>query len=172
MDSLRHWDSFANKVAEALRDTQCPVPLHLDVLREADYVYLIGNGGSAAVASHIANDLMKAQGIPAYVLTDAAILTCFANDFGWDYAYERMLSPMLNSKCLVICISSSGRSHNICRAARLAADICQVATFSGFDADNPLREYGHYNYWVPSHNYGVVESAHLMLLHSVANKGE
>ena len=167
-----HWIKFAKQTQAALMATVCPVPLHMDVLREADYVYLIGNGGSASIASHIANDLMKAQGIRANTLTDPALFTCFANDYGYDHAYERMLAPLLNNKCLVICISSSGRSHNICRAARLAADICQVATFTGFDPDNPLRGMGHYNYWVPSNNYGVVESAHLMLLHSIANPGE
>lgn len=160
---------FAQAVSKALAETVCPVPFQVSDLGRT---YLIGNGGSASVASHIANDMLKVRGISAHVLTDASVLTCFANDYGYDHAYERMLGVLLEPSDTVICISSSGRSHNICRAARLAADMCEVVTLTGFDADNPLRKIGHCNYWVPSHNYGVVECAHLMILHSIVNPGE
>ena len=73
----------------------------------------------------------------------------------------------------LICISSSGESQNIIEAAAFAQSRgAFVATFTGFEWNNPLRMIGDVNYWVPSSNYGVVECAHLVLLHSIVNPGE
>jgi len=163
---------FAEAVSRALANTECSVPLEVSN-SEWERVFLIGNGGSAAIASHVATDVMKFRNMAAIVLTDPAISTCFANDYGYEYAYAEMLDRFgLYETDLLIAISSSGKSQNICVAAQRAVDAgAYVATFTGFYCDNPLRKIGHSNYWVPSHNYGVVECAHLMLLHSIVNPG-
>lgn len=160
---------FAEQVYSAVMNSECNTPLDIG---DAHHVYLIGNGGSSSVASHIAVDLMKFSRHEAHVLTDPALLTCFANDYGYENALREVIDRYISGEDALICISSSGRSENITRAAAFAhARGAYVATFTGFDWDNPLRAIGDCNYWVPSHNYGVVECAHLVLLHSLVNDG-
>lgn len=132
-------------------------------------VLLIGNGGSAAVASHICNDLIK-NGGHAYV-PDYATLMALANDDGWESALRNWLEATLPANGVVVAISSSGRSLNIVRACLYAHDRGQLITLTGFDHDNPVRKLGHTNYWVDSRNYGVVEICHLAILHSLVNPG-
>jgi len=161
---------FSDAVHSAVINAECNAPMTLDV---AKCIYLIGNGGSCAVASHISNDLVKARGRAAYALTDASILTCLANDYGYENALREAIHRYISKDDALICISSSGRSENIIRAANHAQSLgADVVTFTGFDWDNPLRMIGDCNYWVPSYNYGVVECAHLVLLHSMVNPGE
>jgi D-sedoheptulose 7-phosphate isomerase len=131
--------------------------------------FLIGNGGSAAVASHICNDLVK-RGTSAFTLNDPAVVSCIANDDGWPFVYESQLSRHWTQTGTLIAISSSGRSANILNAAHYAKKArYNVITLSGFSPDNELRSIGDVNYWVPSTNYGVVEIAHLTILHSLVN---
>lgn len=131
-------------------------------------IYLIGNGGSAAIVSHVANDLVKAR-ISAFALTDPAILTCLSNDYGYDYVFQKQLSAHSINTTLVA-VSSSGKSKNILNAVNYAMDMgMNVITFTGFEPTNAVRKAGNINYWVPSHNYGVVECAHLCMLHAIVN---
>lgn len=138
------------------------------LLHACPQVFFIGNGGSAAIASHMAIDYAKAGGLRAEAFNDAASLTCLANDVGYENAFAWQIDRRASIGTAVVCISSSGRSQNILNAARAARDRgCTVVTLSGFDADNPLRKMGHANFWVDSHDYGVVEVAHLAILHSM-----
>ena len=157
--------AFADTVRAAVSNTECDGDPEIK-----GPVYLVGNGGSAAIASHIATDLLK-RGTAAILLTDPAVLTAFANDYGYAHAYAYQLHRHATRGTL-IAISSSGESANIVNAAQYAATSgFHVITLSGFYANNPLRKHGHANYWVPSHNYGVVEIAHLTILHSLVNPG-
>lgn len=157
--------AFADAVRAALAATECDGEFSLK-----GPVYLVGNGGSAAICSHIATDLLK-RGSAAILLTDPAVLTAFSNDYGYRHAYAYQLHRHATRGTL-IAISSSGESENIQNAALYAANSgFHVITLSGFSAINPLRSKGHVNYYVPSHNYGVVEIAHLTILHSLINPG-
>lgn len=129
-------------------------------------VILVGNGGSAAVVSHVQNDLVKAVGVRALVFTEQPLLTALANDEGYDAAYERPAQLWADTGDLLIAVSSSGNSENILSTVRVCrgAD-CKVVTLSGFDAGNPLRGLGHLNFYVPSSHYGLVETAHAALTH-------
>jgi D-sedoheptulose 7-phosphate isomerase len=124
-------------------------------------VILVGNGGSAAMASHVAVDLTKAAGIRAVTFNEADLLTCFANDYGYPLWVDKALEAYSDPGDAVVLISSSGRSPNILNGAA-AARRCElhVVTFSGFDADNPLRSLGELNFWVNSRSYNAVEMAH------------
>lgn len=134
-------------------------------------VMLVGNGGSAAIASHIQNDLSKALGVRALVFNEAPLLTALANDLDYDAAFEHNAAIWSDMGDLMFAISSSGRSENIYRAARAAlARGCRVVTLSGFGADNPLRRAGEINLYVPSNSYGHVEVAHLALLHCLTDR--
>lgn len=129
---------------------------------------LVGNGGSASIASHMAEDFTKNGKVRAVTFNDAALLTCLANDCGyWNVFLECVRHYGLPGDVL-IAISSSGKSASITAAvAEANAGGIVPVTFSGFAPDNTLRAMGQINFYVPSHQYGFVETAHAALLHSI-----
>ena len=133
-----------------------------------DKLIFVGNGGSAAIASHMATDYSKNGGVRALALNDSSMLTCLGNDLGYERVFAKQVELYARKGDLVIAISSSGRSANILNAvdAALAAG-CTVATLSGFTPDNPLRRKGEWNFYVASDRYGFVEIGHLTICHAV-----
>jgi D-sedoheptulose 7-phosphate isomerase len=133
-------------------------------------LYIIGNGGSAGVAAHAATDFFNVAKIRATTLHESSLLTCMANDFGYENAVANMLSQLLNPGDLVIAISSSGKSMNMRNAANVASGSgAYVVTLTGFSADNPLRYLGDMNIWLDSDDYGFVEVGHQFILHNIAD---
>lgn len=133
-------------------------------------VWLIGNGGSSNIASHIATDLTKNAGIPAAAFTDAGKMTCFANDYGYEHIFAKHIEFHAKPEDVIIAISSSGNSANILKACEAAKKKdCGVITFSGFNKSNKLRKIGHLNFYVPAKEYGYVELTHLALLHCMCD---
>jgi D-sedoheptulose 7-phosphate isomerase len=131
-------------------------------------IIFVGNGGSAGIASHLAIDFSKNGGLRSLAFNDPAALTCLGNDLGYENVFAKQLDFHARSGDLLIAISSSGRSPNILEAVKIArARDCKVATFSGFTAENELRQTGDVNFYVSSREYGFVEVAHLALCHAV-----
>jgi len=142
------------------------VDMILSVRSALGKVMLIGNGGSAAIASHMQNDLCRGAGVRAIVFNEPPLLTALSNDHGYGCVFERPVELWADSGDLLLAISSSGQSENILRAVRATlARGCQVITLSGFSADNPLRRMGPLNFYVPSQVYGYVELVHSALAH-------
>ena len=144
--------------------------LALDLLRDTHLsggcIYLVGNGGSAAVASHAITDLVNAAGYCARVLHEPSLLTCLSNDHGYENAYARVLKGQAKKEDLLIAISSSGKSRNILNAAKVMRRAGgRLMTLTGFNARNPLRQKGDLNIWLDSTDYGPVEIGHLFILH-------
>ena len=128
----------------------------------------VGNGGSAAIASHMATDYSKNGNIRAIALNDSSMLTCLGNDLGYDQIFAKQIELYAHRGDLLIAISSSGRSPNILNAVRAArAAECKVVTFSGFGAENQLRRLGDINFYIASDRYGFVEIGHLTLCHAI-----
>lgn len=95
----------------------------LESVRRAKRVYIIGNGGSAANAMHIANDLMSC-GIRAYALTaDIATFSAIANDRGYENVFAMQLEVYGEYGDLLIALSGSGKSPNILKAVKTAKAI-------------------------------------------------
>lgn len=133
-------------------------------------VILIGNGGSAAIASHMATDWTKNGQIRSIAFNDAPTLTCLANDFGYENVFSKQLEYYGAHGDVVIIISSSGKSENILRAAEQAVGMSlNLITFSGMNPENTLRKWGRFRFYTPALDYGIVEIAHLSLLHSVVS---
>ena len=131
-------------------------------------VILIGNGGSAAIASHHAIEFLKNGGIRAQALNDLAALTCLSNDLGYANVFSEQLKTQGLPGDVLIAISSSGQSVNILKAAEVArANRMKIATFSGFQPDNLLRGRGDVNFYVNSNQYGFVEVAHHALIQAI-----
>ena len=129
---------------------------------------MVGNGGSAAIASHMVIDFSKNGGVPALAFNDPASLTCLANDLGYENVFSHQIKMLGQSQDLLFAISSSGRSPNILNAVTEARAIgIGVLTFSGFEENNPLRSMGDMNLYLSSNVYGFVEIGHLTLCHAI-----
>ena len=128
----------------------------------------LGNGGSAAIASHMATDYSKNGDIRSLAFNDGSMLTCLGNDLGYELVFAKQIELYGRPGDVVIAISSSGRSANILNAVKAArVTQCAVVTFSGFGPDNPLRKLGDTNFYVGSDRYGFVEIAHLTICHAI-----
>lgn len=136
------------------------------VHRGGGRLYLIGNGASAAMASHVAADACKTAQLRALTFNDAALLTAASNDEGFDEAFALPLRHMAQPGDMLISISSSGSSTNIVRALEAARSAAMViVTLSGRRPDNPSRTRGDLNFYVPAEPYAMVETAHALILH-------
>lgn len=134
--------------------------------RKSGKVVFIGNGGSAAISSHMSIDFWKNGNIPSMSFNDGAMLTCLGNDYGYDRVFEKPIEMFMKKEDVLIAISSSGRSPNILNGVQAAAKIgSPVITLSGFDGDNPLRIMGSLNFYVPADKYGFVEIIHQYICH-------
>ncbi len=129
-------------------------------------VFLIGNGASASMASHVAADLAKNGHIRTEVFTDLSLITAIANDVSFEAIFSEPLSRRISEGDMVVAISSSGRSPNILRAIELAKQRGgSTVTLSAMQPDNPLRRNGEVNFYVPADTYGMAETCHAALLH-------
>lgn len=134
-------------------------------------VILAGNGGSAAIASHVSVDLTKNGGVRAINFNEPDLITCFANDYGYENWVEKAIEFYADFADLAILISSSGTSKNIINGGRKAKNIgLKVITFSGFNADNPLRQLGDINFWVDSKAYNIIEMTHSIWLLAIVDQ--
>ena len=131
-------------------------------------IIVVGNGGSAAMASHVAVDFTKTAGMRAINFNEADLITCFANDYGYEHWVAKALEAYADLGDLAILISSSGKSQNLLNGAEKAKNMgVSVITVSGFLSDNPLRKLGDLNLWVDSSEYNIVEMTHHVWLVAV-----
>ena len=138
--------------------------------RNENKIIFIGNGGSAAIASHMTADYMKNGGMNTYSLYDNAVMTCMGNDYGFEYVFSKPLSFIGKENDLLVAISSSGNSQNIINAINVARDNgMDVITFTGFKSDNKAKQLGDINVYVPSEKYGIVESIHTIMLQQIVD---
>jgi len=153
------------------------VGIILAARKSGNAVYFIGNGGSAATASHFANDIQigtRTTGKPFRVqsLTDnVAILTAVGNDFGYDCIFVKQLEALLVEGDVVVAISASGNSPNVVKGIEYAKQRhCKTVSLTGFDGGK-LREISEHSVHVPSFKgeYGPVEDYHMIFDHIVGN---
>jgi D-sedoheptulose 7-phosphate isomerase len=130
----------------------------------------IGNGASASIASHMAADFLKNVSIQALAFNDGALLTCISNDYGYRHVFEKPIQAFTEPSDILVAISSSGQSENILLGVSAAKQKgARVITLSGFAPNNPLRKCGDINFYVPSSQYGYVESLHHAICHCLVD---
>lgn len=165
---------FANGIKAKEDDNERPlndlldkvVTLIIDRSKKGAKVFLIGNGASASIASHVAVDFSKNAGVKALSFSDPSLLTCFSNDYSYEQVFEKAIEIYAEPKDILIAISSSGKSENILRAFDKAREKdLKVVTLSGFDPNSPLRMAGDINFFVQASDYGIVEVAHTAICH-------
>jgi D-sedoheptulose 7-phosphate isomerase len=180
---VKNSERFAKDFLSGVADLMGRLPVDdvvrlLDALTEARQarrrIFLIGNGGSAATAAHMANDLLLGAsktgglGLRAQALTDnVPMLTAAANDTSYDEVFAAQLSVLAEPRDLLIALSVSGTSPNIVRAIETAKRL-GLLTVGVLGGDGgPCAELVDIAVVVPSHGYGPVESVHLVLDHLI-----
>ena len=134
-------------------------------------VLIFGNGGSAAIASHVSVDLTKNIKVKAMNFNEADLITCFSNDYGYEKWIEKAINFYGEKGDVVILISSSGKSKNMLNASRMAKrkKISKIITFTGNKKNNPLSKLGDINLWVDSNIYNHIENTHQIWLLSICD---
>ena len=128
-------------------------------------VYIVGNGGSSSIASHVSVDFAKVAKVPSSTFNNANLITCFANDFGYENWVTEAIKSYTNKNDMIILISSSGTSKNIVNAAKFCKkNSIDLITLSGFKKNNPLSKYGDVNFHINSNQYNFVEMSHHIIL--------
>ena len=134
-------------------------------------VLIFGNGGSASIASHFSVDLTKNARLRCLNFNEASLITCFANDYGFEHWAEKAVDFYGDEGYLLIVISSSGQSQNMINAVKAArnGNFESVITLSGFSEDNPLKKIGDINLWANNKSYNFVENIHQIWLLAITD---
>ena len=133
-------------------------------------IYIVGNGGSASIASHVSVDFAKVARISSSTFNNSNLITCFANDYGYENWVVEALKVYINKNDLIILISSSGTSKNIVNAAQYCKNNnIDLITLSGFTKDNPLSKLGNVNFHIESTEYNFIEMSHHIILVAIVD---
>lgn len=130
-------------------------------------IFFCGNGASATMAEHMSHDWFQNAEINTATCSETAHITAISNDLAYDEVFSYRIKRILSGSDILVTISSSGNSHNIIRAleeGKKKRAFC--ITISGMSADNKSRRLGDLNFYVPLDTYGLVESAHAVILHA------
>ena len=143
----------------------------IDCKKNNAKVLIFGNGGSAAIASHVSVDLTKNANIRSVNFNEADLITCFSNDYGYERWVEKAVEFYADKKDVLILISSSGKSKNMINACKSAKNknLSKIITFTGHDKDNPLSKLGDINFWTDSKAYNFVENIHQIWLLTIVD---
>lgn len=172
---IRFFNNYFEELKKVLNNLDTSYLLKLSNLiikhhKNGGRIIIAGNGGSASIAAHICVDFAKELSIRAVNFNETNLITCFANDFGYENWLKKALEKYNQKNDLLILISSSGSSKNILNAAKYAnKKKIKLVTFSGFSKDNKLKKLGLLNLWCNSSSYNFVEMTHYIWLVSVVD---
>jgi D-sedoheptulose 7-phosphate isomerase len=160
-DSLAELESVADAAGQEL----------VSALMKGKKVLTFGNGGSAAEASHFAEELVgrfrnTRRSFPAISLSaDSGTVTCISNDFGYESVFERQIEAFAQRGDVAVALTTSGRSENVLRGLRAARQKGAVTiALTGAEGLVPTAEADHV-IAVPSTDSAYVQEIHLMLIH-------
>ncbi len=184
-EARAHLEASA-KLASALADGDLPSlvaragALLAEALRGGGKVLFCGNGGSAADAQHLAAELVgrldassDRDPLPGIALTtDTSILTAVANDFGYEEVFARQVRALARTGDVLVCLSTSGGSENVLRAARDANGLgARVVALVG-PAASPLDETAEVSIHLPGETSGQVQQGHIAVGHALCALAE
>jgi D-sedoheptulose 7-phosphate isomerase len=172
LDYIQRLTKLLNKVDSSILESII-IALETTMIHKSK-IYLLGNGGSAATASHMVNDLgagLRRRNIINFDIVSLAdntpVTTAIANDIGYENIFYMQLEGLLKQNDLLIAISCSGNSENILKAVKYAKTIgTPVIGLTGFDGGE-LKHLSDINFHVdaPSGEYCLVEDMHMILDH-------
>ena len=142
-------------------------------IKSGGKILIMGNGGSAADAQHIAAEIVgrfkkERKGMPAIALTtDTSILTSVGNDYGYDYIFARQIEALCRPEDLVIGITTSGNSANVVRAMQAASEIGATTVGLTGGSGGKLTAICQHNLIMPSSVTARIQEAHIFVGHSL-----
>ena len=144
--------------------------IFLNTSKKKNKILIFGNGGSAAIASHVSVDLTKNAKIRAVNFNESDLITCFSNDYGYERWIEKAVDFYADKNDTLILISSSGKSKNMINACKAAKrKKIKVISFTGHTKNNPLSKVSDLSLWVNSKAYNFVENTHQIWLLTVCD---
>ena len=142
----------------------------LSVSKKNGKILIFGNGGSAAISSHVSVDLTKNANIRTVNFNESDLITCFSNDYGYDRWVEKSIDFYADRKDAVILISSSGKSMNMINACKAAKrKKIKVISLTGHSQNNPLSKLSNISLWINSKAYNFIENIHQIWLLSICD---
>jgi len=143
----------------------------LTIRKNKKKIMIFGNGGSAAIASHVSVDLTKNANIRCVNYNESDLITCFSNDYGYERWVEKAIDFYADEEDIIILISSSGKSQNMINACKAAQNkkVHKTITLTGHEKNNPLSQLGDVNLWINSKAYNFVENAHQIWLLTICD---
>ena len=175
MDYKNFFSHYADSISELLKNVdtnliKASVNLIANTKKNKNKIYIVGNGGSSSIASHVSVDFTKVAKINCSTFNNANLITCFANDYGYENWVIEAIKSYSSEQDLFILISSSGTSKNIVNAAQYCKkNNIDLITLSGFNPNNPLSQSGKINFHVASENYNFIEMTHHIILLSLVD---
>jgi len=164
---------FSNILKKSFHDQKIAkcVKLIEGIKKQNKKIIIIGNGGSAAIASHATVDFLKVTKTKCINFNDSSLITCFANDYGHDNWMKEAINHYAERSDLLIAISSSGMSKNIINACKEAKrkKIKSIITLTGFSKNNKIGKLGAINFWVDSKVYNFVENIHQVIILAIVD---
>lgn len=135
--------------------------------QEKGLLFFCGNGASATMAEHMSHDWFQNAEVNTITCAETAHITAISNDLSFEDVFSYRIKRILSERDILVTISSSGNSPNIVKALEAGrAKGAYCITFSGKGADNKSRRMGDLNFYVPLSTFGLVESAHAVILHA------
>ena len=175
MNPKKYFSNYFSLIKESLdfidiTDLEKVVDLVKTTANSGKKIIIVGNGGSASIASHLTVDFINAANIKAINFNESSTITCFSNDYGYENWVAKALECYADTGDMIILISSSGQSENMLVAANKSKSIgVGIVTLTGFSANNPLRKLGDINLWIDSRAYNIVEMTHHIWLLAIVD---
>ena len=148
----------------------------LNAWKNGSQVFIMGNGGSAATASHMANDLNKftisdgKKRFRAIALTDnVPLMTAWGNDDSYEDIFSEQLKNFMDPGDVIVAISTSGNSPNVLKGVKVGREIGGVVIALTGDTGGSLGSMADYCFFVPSPKIGPQEDGHMIVDHILAN---
>lgn len=179
-----HFQSSLDGLTKAVRSKELLATTHTiarvvaDALKSGNKLLLIGNGGSAADAQHIAAEIVgrykqERAGWAAIALTtDTSALTAIANDYGFEQVFARQVQGLAKRGDVLFALSTSGRSPNILAAIKVARDLgVTTVGFTGAKGESMRASCDHL-FVSPTDDTPVIQQVHMMAMHAICDEVE
>lgn len=131
-------------------------------------IFFCGNGASCSMAEHMSHDFFQNAEVNTQTCAETSHITAISNDVSYEDVFAYRIARIMGKEDTLFTISSSGNSPNIVKAINTAKNKGSFAiTLSGKSEDNKSRNNGDLNFYIPMETYGLVESAHAVLIHAL-----
>ena len=168
LEQLKILEKEINKITDIIIKT----------VKNGNFIYIAGNGGSAADAQHFAAELIvkfnvERSAIPAIALTtDSSVISAISNDFGFESVFSRQLEGLIKPDDVLFCFSTSGESVNIINAVKYANTKKATTISLTGNTDNQLSRVSLFSIKCPSSKTAIIQTMHQVIYHYICGKVE